>query len=457
MRTALFISHANPEDNAFVMWLGAKLAALGYDVWADILKLRGGQDWQRRLEEVLRHEARKVLVVATPDGVKKQGLRNEVQIAHNVGQAIHDNEFIIPLRLAKFEEPFLIAHLQYIDFSKGWDRGFKELVDTLDVTYAVPRSPDCRTDLWREVQLRHSAKVVPETEMLVSNWVSIARFPDFIKRYDFGAGISIGHSQSRIRNSTFPVVPYWRGFLSLANIDELQAGFGPDLPLVLVDEIRTTQFLADGWPKHNIPHYAARRQFVDLARQGLDHFFQGRSLARYFMANNQSSWWMPVGVRAEGAVAFNWGGQNVGRRQIVGYSNKRKLYWHFGVSAALRFQPVNHLRFASRLIFSEDGHVPIYNVKRMHRLRRSFAKSWRNARWRDMLLAFLYCLADGKELIRVPMGEHEYMALLLPPMSFRSGVSVLGSDSQSLIEEDDPDIDDVEAGEFEDESELVED
>lgn len=41
-RIALFISHANPEDNPFTLWLGAKLSALGYEVWADVLRLCGG-------------------------------------------------------------------------------------------------------------------------------------------------------------------------------------------------------------------------------------------------------------------------------------------------------------------------------------------------------------------------------------------------------------------------------
>ncbi len=46
-REALFISHANPEDNAFARWLGAKLAAMGYEVWADVMRLHGGFDWSR--------------------------------------------------------------------------------------------------------------------------------------------------------------------------------------------------------------------------------------------------------------------------------------------------------------------------------------------------------------------------------------------------------------------------
>ena len=86
-RDAIFISHANPEDNAFTVWLGARLTAAGYEVWADVLRLRGGQDWQRLLEDALRHKASKVLLVGTEHGVQKQGVRNEIQIAHTVSGA----------------------------------------------------------------------------------------------------------------------------------------------------------------------------------------------------------------------------------------------------------------------------------------------------------------------------------------------------------------------------------
>ena len=30
IRDAIFISHANPEDNEFTVWLGARLTAAGY-------------------------------------------------------------------------------------------------------------------------------------------------------------------------------------------------------------------------------------------------------------------------------------------------------------------------------------------------------------------------------------------------------------------------------------------
>ena len=119
-RDAIFISHTNPEDNEFTVWLGARLTAAGYEVWADVLRLRGGQDWQRLLEDALRNKACKVLLVGTEHGVQKQGVRNEIQIAHAVSRSIGDAEFVIPLRLTNFDAPFLIAHAQYIDFKGGY-------------------------------------------------------------------------------------------------------------------------------------------------------------------------------------------------------------------------------------------------------------------------------------------------------------------------------------------------
>ena len=119
-RTALFISHATPEDNHFVRWLGAKLTAMGYEVWADVMRLHGGVDWARELEGALRKRSAKVLLVCTPTGLEKQGVRNEVQIASDLARQLNDKAFIIPLRLEAYEAPFLVAQAQYIDFKAGW-------------------------------------------------------------------------------------------------------------------------------------------------------------------------------------------------------------------------------------------------------------------------------------------------------------------------------------------------
>jgi TIR domain len=79
-RDAVFISHATPEDNSFTLWLGGKLTALGYQVFADVLRLKGGDDWERILEDAIRNKAKRFLLVGTPGGVQKQGVGNEITI-----------------------------------------------------------------------------------------------------------------------------------------------------------------------------------------------------------------------------------------------------------------------------------------------------------------------------------------------------------------------------------------
>src|SRR5207237_8117963 len=96
-RSLLFISKATPEDDEFVSWLGARLAALGYEVWADILNLRGGQDWTRELESALKDRAVKMLLVCTPNGLAKRGVLREIKVAQQVAAKLADSAFIIPI------------------------------------------------------------------------------------------------------------------------------------------------------------------------------------------------------------------------------------------------------------------------------------------------------------------------------------------------------------------------
>lgn len=438
-RTVVFITHANPEDNVFTVWLGAKLAALGYDVWADVLRLRGGQDWQRLLERTLRERAVKVLFVATPAAVEKQGVRNEIQIASSTGTALGDKAFIIPLRLAPFEAPFLVAHAQYIDFSSGWSRGLTELLETLENTYRVPRTATSSDTQWQEIQTMHGTSLRRSAEMLDSNWVAVSALPNRLRYIEFSNGASLDDLEFRLKTCRTPVVRFGNGFISFAGVPELLRHFGLDtLRLRSERDLEATIF--EGWPALGIDKRTAQHHFAELTRLGLEQWFHERGLNGYEFANRRFGWWAPTGVAPAGKVSFNWGGV-AGLRKIQGASLRRGFNWHFGVTAVPRLWPIRHVRFTSRLIFTEDGMRPVSDPKRMHRLRRTFAKSWRNPRWRDMLQAFLYWLTDGQAQVAVPMSAEQQMVLRLPPMRFRAPVGI----PQEL---DVPEIDDGEAEEI---------
>ena len=440
-RDAIFISHANPEDNAFTVWLGARLTEAGYGVWADVLRLRGGQNWQRRLEDALRNCARKVLLVGTNHGAEKQGVRNEIQVAHNVGRKIGDAEFVIPLRVTDFDAPFLVAHAQYIDFKRSWADGLAELLETLEETYRVPRRRDSAgetMDYWREVHVRHGQLLKAKSEPLVSNWVAVERLPETISLYDFRGGISIGAAQRQMKDAKRPLAPFRRGFLAFCPLYDLQDHFGPSLPLEVVDEVDTHEFLDDGWPAQDIGKWDAHNQFSNLVRQAMEFTLRGRGLSAYELATTQLAWWGKVGAVPSGQVRFSWEGGPKGRRQLVGFSEKRGLHWHYGVTPKPRVYPFPHVRLVNRVIFTEDGVVPVDSPKRMHRLRRSFTKSWRNAKWRDMLMAFLHWLAEGETSLGIAVGSDTAMSLRVPPLTFTGAMSVVvGDDDEEEWDTDD--------------------
>src|SRR5580698_5842929 len=239
-RSAVFISHANPEDNPFALWLGAKLAALGYDVWADVMRLRPGDDWELKLENALRHRSIKVLFVGTRIGAEKPGTRSELQIASNVARTLQDQSFIIPLRLEQHDSPFSITRAHYLEFAKGWALGLKELVETLEAAN-VPRGVFQSNAIWKELQMLNGKTLERRPEQLISNVLRLS-LPRVIRYFDFIAAINQDATRLRIRETPFGAVPHLRGLLTFADASAVNLHFGEGT-VRLVEEHATEAFV----------------------------------------------------------------------------------------------------------------------------------------------------------------------------------------------------------------------
>jgi TIR domain len=83
-RRVVFISHANPEDNAFTIWLSARLACAGYEVWSDIANLLGGEEFWDNIEEAIRRHSAKVVAVLSRRAQQKKGVLDEINCAISV-------------------------------------------------------------------------------------------------------------------------------------------------------------------------------------------------------------------------------------------------------------------------------------------------------------------------------------------------------------------------------------
>ena len=136
-------------------------------------------------------------------------------------------------------------------------------------------------------------------------------------------------------------------------------------------------------------------------------------------------------------LAFDWGGVK-GSRVLRGASEKRKVQWHFGITSQYRAGLVPYFLAAHADCCSRRMEKPHCQGKRTHRMRRSFAKGWRNAwhRWRDMLLAFLFWLSNGESLIRLQVAPESDIKVELPPLMFVSPVSVSEGEGEDVDEDE---------------------
>ena len=180
-RNMLFLSHANPEDNLFTRWLSLRLAREGYPVWCDLTKLLGGEDFWRDVEAALRDRTAKFLFVLSKTSNQKQGTLDELALARKVGKQVQD--FIIPLRIDDLKSDDITIELQriaYIDFSKSWVAGYKQLVEALEkagVARAPRFTPDAVTTWWRN-NYPATEGVTQTPERCLSNWFEFSRLPE---------------------------------------------------------------------------------------------------------------------------------------------------------------------------------------------------------------------------------------------------------------------------------------
>lgn len=165
------------------MWLARKLAAEGYLVWCDRLKLLGGQNWQSEINTAITDQSFLMLGLMSKVSVVRDNPRGEWTLGLAVAKEL-GRDFLIPLRVDDFDYKqlgFIHINRQYIDFSRSWASGFRDLLKTLEALNA----PKPRTD-GRLVSARSfmaEGLVSPQPETLISNFVRFARTPECVFQF----------------------------------------------------------------------------------------------------------------------------------------------------------------------------------------------------------------------------------------------------------------------------------
>jgi hypothetical protein len=461
-RNLIFISHANSEDNAFTLWLGAQLACAGYEVWSDVTRLFGGEEFWDTIEQAIRHHAAKVIVVLSRKAQTKKGVLDEINCAVAVERSAGIDGFVIPVRLDDL--PFTdiranLARKNIIDFHKNWARGLAQLMKALERD-GVPRQKlhgPADTAAWCREHLRASARLSPVAEPLVSNWLPIRALPDEVLFHD--VSVPLDQIDQVARSLLYPHFRYFRLIGSFAEASDLQGNLPATIAMKEQYRISLDRFTAGSPPGlPGIEAKEARNSISNLLRQAWANRAKACGLLPYVTASGAVAWFPPKALIEADRVTFTDIAGKRRRKNVVGWSERRQLYWHLAMELKPVLGRIPRMVARTHVVFTTDGKTLVDNKDHMHAMRRRFCKSWWNDRWRDLLLAYATWLANGEDTIELPVGSNTAVKLggsplvMMAPISLNEKISedetpAEMADELDLGEPDDDEADEDRAGE----------
>lgn len=448
-RRLVFISHANPEDNQFVIWLSARLASAGYEVWSDVTQLVGGEVFWQDIEQAIRKHSVRFLSVLSPAAPTKRGFQKELSVADSIEGGGLLGDFIVPLRVGPLsyrDMPIYVHNKNAIDFlDKGWASGLAQLLEKLRKDEIPTRAPDRATKTisqWASQFLRTDDGIVVADEPVVSNWLSIERLPPTI----FISAFSLTPKSAAPLQAQWPCQMLGRHLISFAKPADFNLNSGMS-GLRQEAEVETLSFLGEGAASlPALSHQDRSNVVTDILRQAWSLNAASLGLVSFGLANQNLCWFWPreagsVSTPIERTKFVDAFGRS-GSRALIGESRKLGAFWHYAIEAVpatganLRFGLQGHV------IFTADGHTPLYDSARMHRLRRRFCKQWWQDRWRDLMSAYVSKLSYSGSVL-VPVAAGKELAVSRWPLTYISPVTAMAPETTgNLVEaqQDDADL-----------------
>jgi len=434
-KQAIFISHANPEDNEFTRWLGAKLTLAGYKVWYDLDRLRGGDVFWDKVEQAIREEAVRFVAVISRASHNKDGVRKEWNLASIIEKKTPG--FVVPIRIDDFkfdDVTILFSGKNIIDFHRNWFEGLTQLLDTLqDARIPCASLPDAaQASLWWKSGIITPIDFMAREERIESSWLPF-KLPLAVETAT--KRTSIDQIERTTKNQVIPWYEYGMSIVSFARREFLVDFFKDQVQLDPDRQVSTDGLLSGSvLLSERATINDARNVLSFLVSQAWDLAMEGSRLRKTHLARGQTVWFVPKGLRRGDFFEFSDENKKKHKKQLVGRSEKYKVNWHYGISAKPTLGKPIRLELTPHVLFTEDSGELVDPPSRAHRLRRGFCRNWWNARWRDFQRAFLAYLSQGNDWIRIPVGSDRYIEVAATPFIYSSPVSL--SDSSNQVSEE---------------------
>lgn len=436
MRETIFISHAAPADNDFTRWLSLQLIGMGYQVWSDVLKLKGGEDWWPLIENEIREKTIKFVLVLSKKSNTADGVLKELAVAQKVKKKLEDDQFIIPLHidpeLSYDEVNIELNRLNSINFKHSWAAGLQQLLELLEEQNVTKSETNFGkvNELWQTIHLKdkHPAQ---ESEVYFSNWFPLIQLPEILNFHRMKYAIPKGFD---VRKLPFPAVPHKNCLVTFAwcydFIDDFPKSetYNPSETV----KVRTEEILNGSYGNNFISNSEARRLIIQLLNRGFDRSIAEKNVETYEMSN-KLSFWIKKGVLEK---------DKIGRIQLVGKQKEKN--WHFGISGSVKMFPERSFLINTHIWFTSDGEHLIPEASKQHSARRKQGKNWWNNDWRNKVMAFMKYLEDEDGAIHLILGGEEIAKIATQPIMFESPVTYIDPNKENLPDENVSHDDDIE-------------
>lgn len=436
-RKLIFISHANPVDNDFTIWLGSRLSAMGFKVWADLRDLRGGSKHWKEIENKIREESIKVLVVTSRMSRNAEGVEQEINIAKGIEKELSLQDFIIQLKvddLPYSQLPPALNNRLAISFERDWGEGLRKLTKQFD-DEDIPK--DCldpgAIELFSTVLQQKSDQIAHIKEPAFASWLPIT-LPRLLHVYTLPGTAKI--MEERLLTAGVPAYSFSNTLISFAVPDTVAYGIGEP-----VNHLRHVDTVTERWLNdRSLSDFAIQKIDRRRAFNGLLNAAWEAGLRRLGFATLQLSqeraYFLPSSDKQPIKQAYL---DPIGRKTrpitLVGVSKKRASLWHAAISARAALSPVPLYSVRLHVAFTDDGISPIADGLKAFRLRRSFCKSFWNDRWRRIYFALISRLLDGNDALTFSTGGDAPIAIGFPleltaPYSISSDLAVQVDESE---------------------------
>jgi hypothetical protein len=389
--------------------------------------LQKGGDFWSEIENEIRENACKFLIIQTEISNKREGVLKELAVATKVKKQLQDETFIIPLaidsKLSYDDINIELVRLNSIDFKTSWAKGLQDLLDTLEKQNVPKNNPNPNKSnlLYQQIFLQGKS-VIEKDEIYDSNWFPIISFPEELRFHKYEWRLP---KDFDVRKLTFPAIRYKDYLCTFA----WEYDFTHHLPKTETYDNRETirisvaDIFSKTYDSRFISNSECQRLIVQLINKGFELRMKEKDVREYQMSN-KLAYWIEKGKLEK---------EKYDKILLVGKLKDKN--WHFGISAAGKLYPYHTLMISSHIFFTSDGKTFIESKSQQHAARRKQGAKWWNNDWRSKLLAFVKFLSDDENSFYLEMGSEEKIQISNQSMQFSGNVSYEIPNQTNLEEE----------------------